>query len=110
VARATPAEGAAPPRRHLHDHRADSIEVRLEPFADRRTDRSQGSLRRWTDHHVAFGRGVYFRLGAAVASMEARTVVSTVLHRMPDWNTERIGGTAGQRTIPWLRLRPDHVN
>lgn len=27
--------------------------------------------------------------------MEARTVISTMLNRMPDWNTERIGGTAG---------------
>jgi cytochrome P450 len=57
-----------------------------------------------------FGRGVHFCLGVAVARMEARTAFSAMLHRMPNWNTERIGGTAGQRTIPWLRLRPDHVN
>jgi hypothetical protein len=95
VARATPAEGAAPPRRHPHDHRPGPIEVQPEPFADRRTDRSQGPLRRWDGHHVAFGRGVHFCLDAALARMEARTVISTMLHRIPDWNTERIGGTAG---------------
>lgn len=96
VARATPAEGAAPPRRHPHDHRPGPIEVQPEPFADRRTDRSQGGLFvAGTDHHVAFGRGVHFCLDAALARMEARTVISTMLPRIPDWNTERIGGTAG---------------
>ena len=38
---------------------------------------------------------VHFCLGAAPTRMEARTVFSTMLHRMPDWDTERIEGTVG---------------
>jgi cytochrome P450 len=42
---------------------------------------------------------VHFCLDAALARMEARTVINTMLHRIPDWNTERIGGT-GLRWMP----------
>jgi hypothetical protein len=111
VAGATLAEGAAPPRRHLHDHRPGQIEVQAEPFwgpvvllAHR------GLFVAETDHHVAFGRGVHFCLGVALARMEARTAFSAMLHHMPNWNTERIGGTAGHTTIPRLRLPPHQVN
>jgi cytochrome P450 len=55
---------------------------------------------------MSLGGGVHFCLDAALARMEARTVISTMLHRIPDWNTERIGATAGHRTIPRLRLLP----
>jgi hypothetical protein len=39
--------------------------------------------------------GVHFCLGVALARMEARTAFSAMLHHMPNWNTERIGDTAG---------------
>jgi cytochrome P450 len=36
-------------------------------------------------HQVAFGRGVHFCLGAALARMEARITLRALLSRIPDW-------------------------
>src|SRR5437870_7336277 len=95
VARATPAEGAAPPRRHPHDHPSGSDRGPARTVCGPSYRSHRGLFVAGTDHHVAFARGVHFCLDAALARMEARTVISTMLHRIPDWNTERIGGTAG---------------
>jgi hypothetical protein len=110
VARATPAEGAAP----LDVIRTITVRVRSRSGPNRlRTVvpiAHRGLFVAGTDHHVAFGRGVHFCLGAALARMEARTVISTMLHRILDWNIERIGGTAGAQDHSAATPPSHHVN
>jgi cytochrome P450 len=39
-------------------------------------------------HHLAFGYGAHFCLGAALARVEARSVIDEVLNRFPDWEVD----------------------
>jgi cytochrome P450 len=58
--------------------------------------------RRWRDpdvfdvgrdsaDHVAFGFGVHFCLGAALARLEARVALEELLARLPDFAVQRAG-------------------
>jgi cytochrome P450 len=40
------------------------------------------------EHLVAFGKGVHFCLGAALARMEARFALTALLQRMPNWDVD----------------------
>jgi cytochrome P450 len=40
------------------------------------------------DHHVAFGYGVHFCLGAALARLEGRVALDEVLQRFPTWEVD----------------------
>lgn len=40
------------------------------------------------EHQVAFGRGIHFCLGAALARMEARIALRALLSRLPDWSVD----------------------
>ena len=40
------------------------------------------------EHQVAFGRGVHFCLGAALARMEARIALHALLSQLPDWTVD----------------------
>lgn len=66
------------------------------------------------DHQVAFGRGIHFCLGAALARMEARTALESVLRRWPDWEVDHAAATRlysgpirgyGSLPITWTRMR-----
>ena len=43
------------------------------------------------DHHLSFGQGVHFCLGAALARLEARVALEEVLARFPSWDVDRDG-------------------
>jgi cytochrome P450 len=45
-------------------------------------------VRRKVDHHVTFGHGVHFCLGAALARLEGRVALAEVLKRFPDWEID----------------------
>ncbi len=45
-------------------------------------------VRRTIDHHVTFGYGIHFCLGAALARMEGRIALEEVLARFPDWEVD----------------------
>lgn len=110
VARATPAEGAAPPRRHLHDHRPGQSRCSSNRFRTVVLIAHRGLFVAGTDHHVAFGRGC----------------TSASVPPLPAWRPEpssapcciacRTGTPSGSRaprghtTIPRLHLPPHHVN
>ena len=51
---------------------------------------------RAANHHVAFGIGTHFCLGAALARLEIRVMFEELLRRIPDW----------ELTGPEPRIRP----
>ncbi len=42
-------------------------------------------IRREFDHHVSFGFGIHFCLGASLARMEGRIALEETLKRHPEW-------------------------
>ena len=46
-------------------------------------------LGRQDNHHVSFGHGAHFCLGAALARVEAQIVIATLLRRFPDFDGEQ---------------------
>jgi cytochrome P450 len=59
------------------------------------------------EHQVAFGKGVHFCLGAALARMEARIALTALLQRVPNWDVDldsaqrlRSGPIRGYTSLP----------
>jgi cytochrome P450 len=48
----------------------------------------QLDVRREIDHHLSFGYGVHFCLGAALARIEGRVALEEVVKRWPDWQVD----------------------
>ena len=48
-------------------------------------------IRRTIDRHLAFGYGIHFCIGAALARLEGRVVLEETLARFPDWSTDESG-------------------
>jgi cytochrome P450 len=42
-------------------------------------------------HHLSFGYGIHFCLGAALARLEGRIAIDEVLQRFPDWSVDEEG-------------------
>jgi cytochrome P450 len=45
-------------------------------------------VRRTIDHHVTFGYGLHFCMGAALARLEGRVALEEVLARFPNWDVD----------------------
>ena len=43
---------------------------------------------RTIDHHLSFGYGIHFCLGAALARLEGRIALDEVLKRFPTWDVD----------------------
>jgi cytochrome P450 len=52
------------------------------------TDGDRFDVRRKIDHHLAFGYGIHFCLGAALARLEGRVALDEVLQRFPEWEVD----------------------
>lgn len=52
------------------------------------TDPDIFDIGRKPEHQVAFGRGIHFCLGAALARMEARIALRALLSRLPEWSLD----------------------
>ena len=48
----------------------------------------QFDIHRKIDHHLSFGYGIHFCLGAALARMEGRVALEEVLKRFPTWEVD----------------------
>lgn len=46
-------------------------------------------IHRKFDHHVSFGYGIHFCIGAALARTEARIAIEETLKRWPEWEVDR---------------------
>jgi len=51
-------------------------------------DGDRFDIHRTIDHHLSFGYGIHFCLGAALARLEGRIALDEVLQRFPDWNVD----------------------
>jgi cytochrome P450 len=54
-------------------------------------DPDRFDVRRRIDRHLAFGYGVHFCIGAALARAEGRVVLEETLARFPDWEVDESG-------------------
>jgi cytochrome P450 len=64
-------------------------------------------IHRRIDHHLAFGYGAHFCLGAALARLEGRIALDEVLQRFPEWEVDwanakqaRTSTVRGWETLP----------
>ena len=51
-------------------------------------DGDRFDIHRTIDHHLAFGYGIHFCLGSALARMEGRIALDEVLQRFPTWEVD----------------------
>ena len=51
-------------------------------------DPDRFDIHRALDHHVAFGYGIHFCLGAALARLEGRIGIEETLRRYPTWEVD----------------------
>lgn len=52
-------------------------------------DADRFDVMRKIDHHVSFGYGIHFCVGAALARMEGRIALEETLERFPEWEVDR---------------------
>jgi cytochrome P450 len=90
-----------------HDQtvREGSVMVLLNGSANR-DDRQFGDgdrfdIHRDIGHHLSFGYGIHFCLGAALARLEGRIALDEVLNRFPEWDVDWDG--AEQAHTPTVR-------
>ena len=51
-------------------------------------DGERFDIHRKIDHHLSFGYGINFCLGAALARLEGRIVLDEVIKRFPEWEVD----------------------
>jgi cytochrome P450 len=69
-------------------------------------DGDRFDVTRKIDHHLAFGYGLHFCLGAALARLEGRVALDEVLQRFPSWEVDWDNATQARTSTVrgWERL------
>src|SRR5437588_830839 len=77
---------------HGHTVPEGSVMVLLNGSANRDErhfpDADRFDIHRETGHHLSFGYGLHFCLGAALARLEGRVALDEVLRRFPEWDVD----------------------
>jgi cytochrome P450 len=85
--------------------REGSVMVLLNGSANRDDrqflDADRFDIHREVSHHLSFGYGIHFCLGAALARLEGRVAIDEVLNRFPEWSVDWNG--AVQAHTPTVR-------
>jgi len=74
---------------------------------DRKFERGDSfDITRKSDHHLSFGFGLHFCLGAALARMEGRVALDEVLKRWPQWEVDYPNAVQARTSTVrgWTRL------
>jgi cytochrome P450 len=74
---------------------------------DRKVERGDSfDINRKSDHHLSFGFGLHFCLGAALARMEGRVALDEVLQRWPQWEVDYPNAVQARTSTVrgWTRL------
>ena len=59
-------------------------------------DAESFDIHREIGHHLSFGYGLHFCLGAALARLEGRVALEEVLKRFPEWEVDWSGAKLAQ--------------
>ena len=77
---------------HGHTVPAESIMLSINGSGNRDERHFESAdtfdIHRRIDHHLSFGYGLHFCLGAALARLEGRVALDVVLDRFPDWEVD----------------------
>jgi cytochrome P450 len=66
-------------------------------------------IHRQIDHHLTFGYGIHFCLGAALARLEARIALDEVLTRFPDWELDLDNAVLDSSQVRGWTTMPVHL-
>jgi cytochrome P450 len=72
-------------------------------------DGDRFDIRRQIGHHLTFGYGLHFCLGAALARLEARVAIDEILKRFPDWEVDMDHAKLDPSAIRGWQTMPVHL-
>ncbi len=66
-------------------------------------------VRRTIGHHLTFGYGIHFCLGAALARLEARIAIDEILQRFPEWEVDMAHAKLDSSQVRGWATLPVHL-
>ncbi|MDQ2648705.1 MAG: cytochrome P450 [Actinomycetota bacterium] len=72
-------------------------------------DGDQYDIRRQIGHHLTFGYGLHFCLGAALARLEARIAIDEILQRFPEWEVDMDNAKLDSSQVRGWQTLPVHL-
>jgi len=66
-------------------------------------------IHRQINHHLTFGHGIHFCLGAALARLEARIAIDEILTRFPEWDVDEANARLDSSQVRGWSTLPVHL-